>query len=143
MKIAVCISITVAILSAGGLSAQTVTAPAAINPAGQTALHTAGNAVGIVPTAHEIPAQVVGGTVPATVPLTQGVTVAGRDLSGGATQTGTNVGKYGVKVAPTAITSPARQYYAGRAAKGVVTSAATTATSAVGAAPAAVPAIHH
>jgi hypothetical protein len=87
---------------ATGVQAQSVTVS---NPTTNVltahAVHTAGNAVGIAPTAHEVPAAAVYNTVPAALPFTQGVTQAGRDLSGGITKTGDNVQSKGLTVTPT------------------------------------------
>ena len=110
--------------------AQTISAPASTNQVTAHGVHTAGNAVGLAPGAHEILAPVVAGTVPATRPFTQGVTQAGRDLSAGTTQTGTNIQSGGLTVAPTGALTPARQQLEVNTSKALVTQAGSVATQA-------------
>jgi hypothetical protein len=112
-------------------SSQTVSVPSAVNPTAQQAVHSAGNAVALAPAAHELPAQAVAGTVPATLPFTQGVTLAGRALAKGTTDTGTNVGKKGLYVTPAGGVTPQRRAQEVKTVGNVATQAGAATTSAI------------
>lgn len=116
---------------ASAATAQTVTAPSAVNPLLAHGVHTAGNAAALAPTAHEILAPGVAGTVPATRPFTQGVTSAGYYLSQGVTKTGDNIAKNGLTVAPTGGVTPSHRALEVNTAKTLVNQAGGVVTQAV------------
>lgn len=98
-----------ALILATSISAQTVKAPSAVNQPVSHAANTVGNAAGVAADAHELPAAVVAGTVPAARPATGGVTNAARAVSKGAQGTGSEAGLRGVEIAPTGALTPERQ----------------------------------
>jgi hypothetical protein len=116
---------------ATGVRAQSVTlSNPTTNVLTAHAVHTAGNAVGLAPTAHEVPAQAVGRTVPAALPFAQGVTAAGQAVSGGITKTGDNIQHNGLTVAPTGAVSTGGVQGEQAAIKGVVTQTGSVAKQA-------------
>lgn len=74
----------------------------------------AGDAVGVAPRLHEVPAAGVSGTVPAVRPFASGVTGAGYDASKGIRGTGVNISHGGVSTsaaAPLSTAAPAAQQH--------------------------------
>ena len=100
--------------------AQSVSTPSSTNLLIAHGVHTAGNAAALAPSAHEILAPVVAGTVPATKPLTQGVTAAGTDVANGTYKTGTNIQTSGLSVTPTGALAPNRRALETATAKALV-----------------------
>ena len=94
-------AIALAALSSTTVYAQSISTPAGTNGSVATALHSAARATSTVPAAHEVPASVVNGTIPAAQPFAAGVTAAGNDVSNGIKKTGDNVNQKGVNVHPT------------------------------------------
>ncbi len=131
MKIsAIAVAITAGAMATAA-TAQSVSAPSAVNPILAQGVHTAGNAAALAPGAHEILAPAVAGTVPATRPFTQGVTSAGYYLSKGISQTGDNIQKDGLRVAPTGGVSASHRQLEVNTTKALVNQAGGVVTQAV------------